>query len=70
LTTDVDILVIGAGAAGIGAARRLAQSRFKTRVLEAGPRPGGRAWTHEIAGLSLDLGCGWMHSADRNGWTG
>jgi monoamine oxidase len=68
LIPNVDIVVIGAGAAGIGAARQLAQSRVSTRVLEAGPRPGGRACTQEIAGLSLDLGCGWMHSADRNGW--
>jgi monoamine oxidase len=68
LTTDVDIVVIGAGASGIGAARRLAQSSLETRVLEAGPRPGGRAWTQEIAGLSLDLGCGWLHSAGRNAW--
>jgi monoamine oxidase len=68
LNTDVDIVVIGGGASGVGAARRLAHSSMKTRVLEAGPRLGGRAWTHEIAGLSLDLGCGWMHSADRNSW--
>jgi monoamine oxidase len=68
LTTDVDIVVVGGGASGVGAARRLAHANLRTRVLEAGPRLGGRAWTHEIAGLALDLGCGWMHSADRNGW--
>src|SRR5882672_7062761 len=40
------------------------------RLLEAGSRLGGRAWTHEVSGLQLDLGCGWFHSADRNAWIG
>jgi monoamine oxidase len=38
-------------------------------LIEAGPRIGGRAWTHEVSGLPLDLGCGWLHSGDRNAWT-
>ena len=37
-------------------------------LLEASSRLGGRAWTHEVAGLHLDLGCGWFHSAERNAW--
>jgi len=65
---DADVLIVGGGAAGIGAARRLAGSGLSVRLLEAGPRLGGRAWTHEIAGLGLDLGCGWLHSAERNPW--
>ena len=32
-------------------------------------RAGGRAWTCDVAGLRLDLGCGWLHSANRNPWT-
>jgi monoamine oxidase len=68
LGADVDIVIVGGGAAGIGAARRLAGSGLSTRLLEAGPRLGGRAWTHEIGELELDLGCGWLHSADRNSW--
>jgi monoamine oxidase len=64
----VDIVVVGGGAAGLGAAQRLARSGLDTRLLEAGSRLGGRAWTHEIAGLDLDLGCGWLHSAERNSW--
>ncbi len=39
-------------------------------LLEAGPRLGGRAWTQQISGLDLDLGCEWFHSADRNAWVG
>jgi monoamine oxidase len=38
-------------------------------VLEATARIGGRAWTCDVAGMHLDLGCGWLHSADRNPWT-
>jgi monoamine oxidase len=65
---NTDVVIVGGGAAGIAAARRLAQSGLSTLLLEAGPRLGGRAWTHEVAGLSLDLGCGWFHSAERNAW--
>jgi monoamine oxidase len=66
---EPDIALIGAGAAGVGAARRLAGSGLSTLVLEALPRIGGRAWTRKAAGLPLDLGCGWLHSADRNPWS-
>ena len=69
MAADVDVVIIGAGAAGIAAARRLAASHLSTIVLEATARVGGRAWTCEVAGMRLDLGCGWLHSADRNPWT-
>jgi monoamine oxidase len=68
--SDVDVVVIGAGAAGIAAARRLAGSGLTVRVLEARSRVGGRAWTvASQAGIGLDLGCGWLHSAVENEWT-
>ncbi|MGO7014683.1 FAD-dependent oxidoreductase [Rhizobium johnstonii] len=38
----------------------------KVVLIEAGSRIGGRAWTNEIYGLPLDMGCGWLHSAERN----
>ena len=66
---DIETVVVGGGAAGIAAARRLHQAGIKCLVVEARPRLGGRAWT--IAGpmgSALDLGCGWLHSADRNPW--
>jgi monoamine oxidase len=69
MSADVDVVIIGAGAAGIAAARRLAASHLSATVLEATARVGGRAWTFEVAGMRLDLGCGWLHSADRNPWT-
>jgi len=61
-----DVAIIGAGAAGIAAARRLQASKQDVVVLEAAGRAGGRAWTERLAGMPLDLGCGWLHSADRN----
>jgi monoamine oxidase len=64
----INVAIIGGGAAGIGAARRLAASRRSTLLLEASDRLGGRAWTLETGGMPLDLGCGWLHSADRNPW--
>ena len=69
MSTDADVVIVGAGAAGIAAARRLATSGLSAMVLEATARIGGRAWTCDVAGLHLDLGCGWLHSADRNPWT-
>ena len=65
-----DVAVVGAGAAGIGAARRLAQGGAALIVLEAKDRPGGRAHTLTgRSGAAIDLGCGWLHSADCNPWT-
>ena len=39
-------------------------------MLEASSRIGGRAHTVVCEGLALDLGCGWLHSAERNPWVG
>jgi monoamine oxidase len=66
MNREFDVIIVGGGAAGIGAARRLAMSGLSVMVLEAQSRLGGRAWTQEIAGLPLDIGCGWLHSAERN----
>jgi monoamine oxidase len=68
--TDWDVVIIGGGAAGIAATRRLATSGLSTLLLEASQRIGGRAHTVNMAGHALDLGCGWLHSADRNLWIG
>src|SRR3954453_13726902 len=63
----IDVAVIGAGAAGIGAARRLAdKGTVSALVLEARDRVGGRVHTIEPAGFPLDRGAEWLHSADRN----
>ncbi|MDF0488749.1 NAD(P)/FAD-dependent oxidoreductase [Sphingomonas sp. H39-1-10] len=63
---DHDVAIIGAGAAGIAAARVLVANGRSVVVLEASDRVGGRGWTIGMAGMTLDLGCGWLHSAERN----
>ncbi|ADK99733.1 flavin monoamine oxidase family protein [Brevundimonas subvibrioides] len=66
LPSSIDVAVIGAGAAGLSAARRLTAAGVACVVLEARDRTGGRAHTIRREGHGLDLGCGWLHSADRN----
>ena len=67
-----DVLILGAGAAGIGAARRLLEKKndgvannLKVIVLEARNRVGGRAWTSDElqCGLELDHGGKWIHGS-------
>jgi monoamine oxidase len=64
--TEVDVAIIGAGAAGLAAASTLAAAPLNVVVLEAQNRIGGRAHTALLDGMPLDLGCEWLHSADRN----
>lgn len=67
LPSEVDVAIIGAGAAGLGAARTLENSGLATLVLEARDRVGGRGHTIMAApDITFDLGCGWLHSADQN----
>lgn len=65
--SDPDVLVIGAGCAGIAAARALAARGRSCVVLEGGARVGGRAFT-EVAslGLPFDHGASWLHQAADN----
>jgi monoamine oxidase len=62
------VTIIGAGAAGIGAARVLSGAGVPVLLIESNDRIGGRAWTVERDGIALDLGCSYLHSADRNPW--
>jgi monoamine oxidase len=66
MTNSVDVAVIGAGAAGLAAGRVLHQAGADVLILEARNRIGGRAWTAPTEGFPLDLGAGWLHSADVN----
>src|SRR4029079_14590758 len=61
------VVVVGAGAAGIGAGLALARSGVPYIILEASSRPGGRAYTDfNSLGALFDHGFYWFHSADRN----
>jgi monoamine oxidase len=62
----VDVAIVGGGAAGIAAARRLTELHRSVLLIEATPQLGGRARTTIVQGMPLDLGCGWLHSARRN----
>jgi monoamine oxidase len=67
LPSNVDVAIIGAGAAGLGAAHALKDSGLSVIVLEARDRVGGRAHTILAApDVVFDVGCGWLHSADEN----
>jgi monoamine oxidase len=56
-----DTIVIGAGVAGLSAARLLARAGRKVVVLEARDRVGGRVWTDRSNGETTDLGASWIH---------
>src|SRR3974390_1365949 len=67
LPSSVDVVIIGAGAAGLGAAHALKVSGLSVIVLEARDRVGGRGHTIMASPeVTFDLGCGWLHSADKN----
>jgi monoamine oxidase len=67
LPSSVDVAVIGAGAAGLGAAHALKHSGLSGIVLEARGRVGGRGHTIMASpDVTFDLGCGWLHSAEQN----
>lgn len=69
--SHIDVAIIGAGAAGLAAARTLEGSGLSSIVLEARDRIGGRAHTMIVGdGIPFDLGCGWLHSADENPFVG
>lgn len=77
--THVDVVIVGAGCAGLGAAKRLRAAGCSVTVVEAMDRIGGRALTTTSDfGVPFDIGCAWLHAADRNpffpeavaaGWT-
>jgi monoamine oxidase len=64
--SEVDVIVVGAGVAGLAAAAALRARGRSCVVLEAGDRPGGRARTAMVGEDAFDLGATWLHDADRN----
>ena len=69
MTDDVDVLIIGAGLAGLGAATAVRQQGRRAVILEAADRIGGRAWTAyppQLGGVWFDMGAIWLHDAEHN----
>ncbi|MFT3671348.1 flavin monoamine oxidase family protein [Aestuariivirga sp.] len=63
----LDAVVVGAGAAGVGAGLALLKHRANFLILEAKDRVGGRAFSDsESLGRTWDHGCHWFHSASIN----
>ncbi|MEM8591106.1 MAG: NAD(P)/FAD-dependent oxidoreductase [Pseudomonadota bacterium] len=56
-----DAIIVGAGFAGLAAARELGQAGLKTRVIEAKDTIGGRAQSAQFAGTQIELGGGYVH---------
>lgn len=63
-----DVIVIGAGAAGLAAATDLIAAGLRVVVIEARDRPGGRACTRRVAGQAYDAGAAYVHFGQRNPW--
>lgn len=61
-----DVIVVGAGIAGLTAARDLAAAGRSVIVLEASPDVGGRIRTDRSLGIAFDLGASWIHGVDGN----
>jgi monoamine oxidase len=66
---DTDVVIIGAGVAGLGAAAALRDAGRRVVLLEASGRAGGRAWTEHpaaLGGVWFDMGAVWFHDAENN----
>ncbi|MBN9747925.1 monooxygenase [Amycolatopsis sp. A1MSW2902] len=68
-TVSADVVIVGAGFAGLTAAERLADLGVSVRVVEGRDRIGGRSYSGEVAGVKVDLGATWVsrrHTEIRN----
>jgi monoamine oxidase len=65
---EFDVAIVGAGAAGLAAAKELRRAGRSFVVLEARSRIGGRAYTDDTLGIPFDAGAQYIHWAERNPW--
>src|SRR5580693_7532467 len=63
-----DVVVIGAGMAGLTAARALAEAKLKVLVVEAQDRIGGRIWTRRVGNETIELGAEFIHGRPPELW--
>jgi monoamine oxidase len=67
MSSETDVIIIGAGASGLSAAKELSRRGLTCTVVEGSHRIGGRAYSEEISpGVWFDLGCAWMVGAAKN----
>ena len=67
ISSNPDVVVIGAGAAGLAATRTLIERGFSVVTIDARGRIGGRAWTESRTfGVPFDHGCAWIDHARKN----
>ncbi|KAJ7516506.1 hypothetical protein O6H91_22G060800 [Diphasiastrum complanatum] len=64
--TKPSVIVIGAGIAGLAAARALQGASFKVTLLESRDRVGGRILTDYSFGFPVDMGASWLHGASKD----
>ena len=60
------VLIVGAGMAGLAAARSLADAGWPVRLIEARDRIGGRVYTNRDWGVPLEMGASWIHGIKDN----
>jgi monoamine oxidase len=60
------VLIVGAGMAGLSAARSLTDAGWPVRVIEARDRIGGRVHTNRDWGVPLEMGASWIHGTTDN----
>jgi monoamine oxidase len=68
-TTNSDVLIIGAGIAGLAAARRLAEAGLSVTLLEASARVGGRIFTVRDSAEVIELGAEFIHGRPPELWS-
>lgn len=61
-----NVIVVGAGIAGLAAARELVDQNFDVMILESRDRAGGRIWTDHALDVPIDLGAAWIHGKTKN----
>lgn len=62
----IDVVVIGAGLAGLACAQQMVRAGRKVVVLEGRQRIGGRVWSEQRHGCAIDLGASWLHGVNNN----
>src|SRR2546423_4282094 len=68
VSADADVVVVGAGIAGLVTARELSRAGLRVVVLEARSRLGGRVWTDHRLGRDLEIGGTWLHWVQPHAW--